>query len=674
MPVADAIRAGRAVVELFADDSKLVSGLRRAQATLNAFGHDLLRMGLFIQGFGVALATPFALSAKIFAETGDRLDAMSKRTGIAVESLSQLELATQLTDFSMKGMENALKRMQRTIVQMSTGTAQASRALGFLHLNSAEIVHLKPEDQLGVIADRLAAMSDKTERAGAAMAIFGREATGLLPMLLQGSKGLEKYKRRADQLGLTIEGKVVAAADHLNDVIEVIKLQVNRLAIAIGGALEPALKELAERVVRTLANVIKWAKANSELIRTVAKAALAVIGMGSAVFSLGIAFLIAGKAIGVILRPLAALKTLISVVSSVVFKLGAILLVVLGSPLITSIALIAALSLAILIWTGDVRKAVDWVSKKFRTLGTVMAGTLQGITDAVLAGDLTAAWMVFWLGAKLAALGGVGALEKIWGEFSTFFISLGVDTLSRFEAIWLDMGAFIAEVWTALWANVMNKWDAFVFNFKVAALDLGGFVKDIADSIAVAFIPKENREEVLKQMRQETIDIKITKQGDLAKNFLERSGASAEQLTADLREITRKYEASMARIGDANLGTNQMLQDELDAGLSQTRAELVTATKEWEKAVADAAAARKIAEEEDLGIGDIGSGVIPNLTDRVDSTKERTIEVAGTFTNAALLGRADGGSAAERTARATERSVALLEDIEENTEDGGTFD
>jgi hypothetical protein len=44
-----AIRAGRAFVELFADDSKLVRGLRRAEKKLKAFGDS-------VRGFGLKMA------------------------------------------------------------------------------------------------------------------------------------------------------------------------------------------------------------------------------------------------------------------------------------------------------------------------------------------------------------------------------------------------------------------------------------------------------------------------------------------------------------------------------------------------------------------------------------------------------------------------------------------
>ncbi len=44
------IRAGRAFVELFADDSKLVRGLRAAEGKLKAFGASIHNLGLKMAG------------------------------------------------------------------------------------------------------------------------------------------------------------------------------------------------------------------------------------------------------------------------------------------------------------------------------------------------------------------------------------------------------------------------------------------------------------------------------------------------------------------------------------------------------------------------------------------------------------------------------------------------
>lgn len=60
MANSNAIRAGRAFVELFADSSKLVAGLRAAQAKVKAFGQGVKDIGMKIGTVGAAIATPIA--------------------------------------------------------------------------------------------------------------------------------------------------------------------------------------------------------------------------------------------------------------------------------------------------------------------------------------------------------------------------------------------------------------------------------------------------------------------------------------------------------------------------------------------------------------------------------------------------------------------------------------
>ena len=79
-----AIRAGRAFVELFADDSKLVRGLRRAERKVKAFGRSIRTFGLKLMGLGTAVLAPLLGAAKVFASMGDQVAKMAKRTGLSV--------------------------------------------------------------------------------------------------------------------------------------------------------------------------------------------------------------------------------------------------------------------------------------------------------------------------------------------------------------------------------------------------------------------------------------------------------------------------------------------------------------------------------------------------------------------------------------------------------------
>ena len=83
MAKSNSIRAGRAFVELFADDTKLVRGLRAAEKKLRAFCASISRMGRQMVGLGAAVLTPLAAASKAFAAMGDSIGKMSKPEHIA---------------------------------------------------------------------------------------------------------------------------------------------------------------------------------------------------------------------------------------------------------------------------------------------------------------------------------------------------------------------------------------------------------------------------------------------------------------------------------------------------------------------------------------------------------------------------------------------------------------
>ena len=98
--MARGIRAGRA----FVDDSKLVRGLRRAEKRIKALGQSIRNLGLKVAGLGTALLAPLAASAKAFSSMGDQV---AKRTGLGVETLSELKFVARQTGTEFESLEMA---------------------------------------------------------------------------------------------------------------------------------------------------------------------------------------------------------------------------------------------------------------------------------------------------------------------------------------------------------------------------------------------------------------------------------------------------------------------------------------------------------------------------------------------------------------------------------------
>jgi len=195
------IRAGRAFVELFADDSKLVRGLRRAEKRLKAFGDRIRNLGLKIAGLGAAMLAPMLGAAKAFGSMGDQVAKMAKRTGFGVEALSELTFVASQTGTSLEAMETGFRRMQRSIYDAGRGLSTQTDALTDLGLEYKDLAGLAPEDQFKLLAEAISRIEDPTRKAALAQALFGRAGTQLLPMMASGAKGIEILQAEARRLG-----------------------------------------------------------------------------------------------------------------------------------------------------------------------------------------------------------------------------------------------------------------------------------------------------------------------------------------------------------------------------------------------------------------------------------------------------------------------------------------
>ncbi len=133
MPSARGIRAGAAYVELYAQDNRLVRGLRRAQRRLKTFGAGVRQAGLGMLKLSAVMAAPFVLGAKVFADFEQQM----------------ANVATMLDE-----PEKHMGRFRRGIRQMSVEFGESTEALagGLYDILSASIPAEKAMEVLAVSA------------------------------------------------------------------------------------------------------------------------------------------------------------------------------------------------------------------------------------------------------------------------------------------------------------------------------------------------------------------------------------------------------------------------------------------------------------------------------------------------------------------------------------------
>ncbi|HPS53402.1 MAG TPA: hypothetical protein PLK08_07610, partial [Phycisphaerae bacterium] len=679
MSKTNSIRAGKAFVEVFTDNSKLVSGLRAAESKVKAFGGKIRNIGAALTGLSAAILTPLAGAMKVFSSYGDEVAKMSKRTGVSVETLSELSFVASQSGTEFATLENAFRKMQKSIYDAERGLSTAVDGLADLGLKFEDLKNLSPEQQFKLMADRMSQIKDPTKAAGVAMAIFGRTGTNLLPMFQQGAKGIEELQQKARELGLTMSGEDAKAAEDFTDAMDSVWKQVKMVTFQVGAALGPTVTDLSGIFKRCLKTIIDWCKANKELIKTVAKVALIVGGVGIAIMTLGVSIQGLGFAIGGLAT---VAKIVITSMAMVKVAIAALL-----TPIGLTLTAITGLTIGVLIFTGQGAAALKFLSNAFMTLKDEAVKTFGAIGKAVAAGDLGLAAEVLWLSIKLQFQKGKTEIAKIWSDF-TFGLSAAF-TQVKFDVckIWAGLTAELKKLWadftfgcqalfyglkyeiSNIWLGLVNvlknAWDGFMkwhattvntLSNKLAKAMLhiqGLFDKDFDVEFAVKQVDSMTSD------RQKEIDDEFSKKkkandkeyaDSVAENKTARDKKFTELATDNqdkLQKATDEYNKALADLKKARDERFVDLTTKNQTEISEAEQALEKARSAWQSAVDRSNELSKSGEGSKLSEFDPG--------EIADSISKATASVRGSFQH--VRGFGGGSSAADRTAVATEQTA-----------------
>ncbi len=660
MAGSSSIRAGRAFVELFADDSKLVRGLRSAERKLRAFGSGIRTLGLKMMAIGAGLLTPLIGSAKAFSKMGDEVAKMAKRTGLSVETLSELKFVASQTGTEFSTLENGFRKMQRSIYDAGRGLSTAVDALEDLGLTYKDLEGLSPEEQFKLLAERIGKIKDPTKKAAIAMSLFGRTGTNLIPMFDQGAEGISALQEEARRLGLTMSSEDAKAAEDFTDALDKLWKVIKMTTFHIGAALAPTLEAMTSCITNIAVKINDWIQQNKAVIVTIAKVIFAVLVAGAALVMLGTAISGLGLAFG-------KLSLIITSVGTV-FKMLGTAIAFLVSPIGLVITAITALG-AYLIYSTDIAgKAVDWLGQKFSILKDDAVSAYQGIADAMAAGDMALAAKILWLTLKMEWTRGVNLLEKAWLNFRNFFIRIGYDafygTMAAAQTVWhgLEVGwiettAFFSRTWQGFVSFFAKTWE----NVKAGAQKAWNWIKSLFDE---SFDLETNNKMVEDQRQQAIGKIEDEKQRKLAEREVQRQGQRQQEAA--------KHDQVLEEIGRQHAEKYQQLDAEYDSRMSENTKELNEARKAWKDSISRAKEKRTEKELQNPEPIEKANSAWMDVGNMLTEAAHK-MSVTGTFNATAAWGLGSG-NAADRTAKAAEETARNTKRLlDETRNNGATF-
>ena len=245
--------ANEAKVVITGDSSGAVAAIKRLNTEFGALqAISAKAMGLGIVGAAATVTAAMVKVTKAVIDNGDALNKLSQKTGLAVEDLSKLQYASDLSGVSTEALQKGLVNLAAGMAEAATGAgpmADKYAKLG-ISLRNADGTIKSSGAVLGELADRFAAMPDGVEKTALATDIFGKKlGAEMIPLLNGGAAGLKAMGDEAEALGLVMGSELAKQSEAFNDNLERLSKLSTAAGISIGNALIPALNEYLSQLI-----------------------------------------------------------------------------------------------------------------------------------------------------------------------------------------------------------------------------------------------------------------------------------------------------------------------------------------------------------------------------------------------------------------------------------------
>lgn len=637
------VKAGKAYVELGAEDQGLLAKMRAAETRLKAFGSavkaigdkvsvagaPMRSLGKHIGAVGAAITGAMLGASKLMADVGGDIADMSARTGVGVEALSEIGFAAQLSGTDLGTFEGSVAKMQKTLAKAAAGSKGAQEIFSDLGVDFRILKRLSPEDQFKTMANAISRVEDPTLRAAAAMSVFGKSGTAMLPLIKDGAAGIEELQGKARDLGLTLSADDVKASEDWGDTLDILGRTLRSVVLTVGTALMPMLTDFASTVVNVVKTVRAWIDANRPLVVLAFQIGAGIMAAGAAVIALG----------GVLSGVGAVLGAIGAGISGIGVVIGSLL-----SPITLIVAGVVGLGAAILKFTGAGSTALGWLGERFAALKDAAAVAFKGIGDALAAGDIALAGQILWQSLKIQFMSGINKLKDMWADWGTALMEVYRGVVFGLGGIWIDALAGIQSNFINALGYLRDGWSGFVGFLQKSWNNFGGFFAKVWARIKALFRGGDAEAEIA------AINADVG-----AKNSAvdQSTGAAVsdrmQARDAQLAAIEADRAGSLAALGQDQQTEIDNRRKEAQDGIAARAAELKAAQDELAALTKEAADKKaKAATVDGLEHSRPGGPTLdPQEIDKGIEKAAKTVSVSGSFSAAAAAGLGAGDSVSD---------------------------
>ena len=345
------------------EQAKKVNGALTEKQALNNL-KDMGKAAAVVTGAFIAGTVGSAVAAGEFA---DEVNTLAKQTGLSTDQIQKFKFASDRIDVSLETLTGSMSKLTRNMASARDGNKATSEAFDLLGVSVVDS-NGKLRDNEVVFQETIKALGEienGTERDALAMAIFGKSAQDLNPLILGGADALKTMGDEAEAAGLIMSQGTLDKANQFSDGMDELKAVSQGIFLNIGVEATQFLLPALTDLLTFLKELPVWIEKNEWWLTLVG------IAMGTLVTAL-IAYNVHAA--------WGAISTWALTTATAAW--GAALAFVTSPITLTILAIGALIAIGVLLWKNW-DKIAEFGKKAFGGLGDFVSGITKGIGDGL---------------------------------------------------------------------------------------------------------------------------------------------------------------------------------------------------------------------------------------------------------------------------------------------------
>lgn len=649
MPSPGSVRAGRAFVEVFADNTALVRGLKAAEAKVKGFGTAIAGIGGVVAGIGAAITAPFIAGLKGAMDLEDAMQATGVIFGdsadVIIKKSEEMAASARVVQGDFLIAANSFGAVFKGAGSTQAEAAKLGNMLTELGIDMASFgTNVSQEEAFMALRAAFRSEYDPIERFNVFITAAKVENEALASGLAKTKDEITDYAKKQAVLNLILkqtkdqQGDQLRSINTTKGVWTALTNTLTNISTQVGSAVAPVLAGLGKTVVMVAQGTLAWIKDNKGLLQVVFALGAGITAVGVVLVGLGATIWGLGAAFGVAATAVAAFGAV----------MGAIL-----SPIGVTVAAVGGIVAAFLTLTDVGQSALSWLGDAFEQLRVDASAAFQGIGDALKSGDITLAAQILWGFLRVEWIKGINYLNALWADW-------GIAVTEVFRGVSYGLASAMIDAWAKIKATfpgaitfMQESFATFIGWVLKAWNNVGGFFAKTWERIKALFTG-EDIEAKLAEIDRRASEANAAQDQATAASIAEtRAGMTPERIEADRL-------AAQAALTDQQEAEKEARRKAAMEGLKAGEAELKAAQDEL------AALQATASEENDAISAAVGGGpgtFTPQELDRAIGGAKGKVDVAGSFSASALQGLGVGSSIENEQLKEQKKAVKELEKL-----------